>query len=91
MPNFMLFSISKSTSKNLPIQSLLMTGFISGVVTPKDKTKSNPLANQKVSSITKSVVSFSSFPVSLRGALAPKELPGLKHGTKKNKENKSAS
>ena len=37
---------------------MLMTGVISGVVTPKDKTKSNPLANEKVRSITKSVVSF---------------------------------
>ena len=70
---------------------MLMTGVISGVVTPKDKTKSNTLANQKVRSITKSVVRFYSFPVSLRGAFAPKELPVLKHGTKMNRGNKSAS
>ena len=68
----MLFSILKATPPKAPIQSMLMTGVISGVVTPKDKTKSNPLANQKVRSITKSVVNFSSFPVSLRGAFAPK-------------------
>ena len=37
---------------------MLMTGVISGIVTPKDKTKSTPLANQKVRSVTKSVVSF---------------------------------
>ena len=35
-----------------------MTGVISGVVTPKDKTKSNPLARLKVRIFTKSVVSF---------------------------------
>ena len=52
----MLFSISKSTSQELPIQSVLRTGVISGVVTPRDKTKSNPLANQKVRSITKSIL-----------------------------------
>ena len=37
---------------------MLMTGVISGVVTPKDKAKLNTLANEKVRSITKSVVSF---------------------------------
>ena len=37
---------------------MLMTGVISGVVTPKDKARSNTLANEKVRSITKSVVSF---------------------------------
>ena len=35
-----------------------MTGVISGVVTPKDKTKSNPLARLKVRIFSKSVVSF---------------------------------
>ena len=35
-----------------------MTGVISGVVTPKDKTKSNPLAGLKVRIFWKSVVSF---------------------------------
>ena len=39
-------------------QSMLMAGVISVAVTPKDKTKSKLLANQKVMSITKSVVSF---------------------------------
>ena len=61
---------------------MLMTDVISGVVTPKDKTKSNPLANQNVRSITKSVLSFYSFPVSLKGAFAPKKLSALKHGKK---------
>ena len=68
-----------------------MTGIISGIVIPKDKTESNPYANQKVRSITKSAISFLSFPVSLRGAFGPKELPALKHGTKMNRGNKSAS
>ena len=30
-----------------------MTGALGGVVTPKDKTKSNPVANEKVRSILK--------------------------------------
>ena len=34
-----------------------MTGVISGTVTPKDKTKSNPLARVKVRIFSKSVVS----------------------------------
>ena len=38
-PNSMLFNISKSTSKKLPIESIFMTGVYSGIVTPKDKTK----------------------------------------------------
>ena len=70
---------------------MLMGWVISGVVTPKDKTKSNPLTNQKVRSITKSVVTFLSFPVLLKGAFTPRELPELKHGTKMNRNNKSAS
>ena len=35
-----------------------MTGAISRVVTPKDKTKSNSLAREKVRIFSKSVVSF---------------------------------
>ena len=70
---------------------MLMTGVISGVITPKDKTKSNTLANQKVRSIAKSMVSFWSFPVLLRGAFTSKELPALKHETIMNSDNKSAS
>ena len=66
-----------------------MTGVITGIVTPKDKKNSSPLANRKVRSIIKSVVSFYSFPVSLRGAFAPKA--ALKHGAKMNKNNKLAS
>ena len=45
--------------QNLPIQSMLMTGVISGVVTPKDKIKSNPLTNRKVRSITRKFYSSS--------------------------------
>ena len=52
----MLFSISKSTFQKLSIQSMLMTGVISEAVTPKGKTESNPVAKEKVRSITKSVV-----------------------------------
>ena len=70
---------------------MLTAGVISGDVRPIAKTKLDPLVNQKVSSITKSVVSFYSFPVSLRGAFAPKELPALKNGAKMKSNNKSAS
>ena len=35
-----------------------MIGVLSGVVTPKGKIKLNPLANQRVRPITKSVVNF---------------------------------
>ena len=35
-----------------------MTGVISGVVTPKEKRKSNPLAREKVRILSKSVVGF---------------------------------
>ena len=41
------------------------TSVIKGFVTPKDKTKSNSLARQKVRILSKSVVSFYSLPVSL--------------------------
>ena len=37
---------------------MLMTGAISGVVTHKDKTKSNSLARLKVRTFSESVVSF---------------------------------
>ena len=43
-----------------------MTGVISWVITPKDKTKSKSLARQKVRIFSKSVVRFKSFPVSLK-------------------------
>ena len=48
----------------------------------QNKTKSNPLVNQKLRCITKFVVSFYSLSMSLKGAFAPKELPTLKHGAK---------
>ena len=66
---------------------MYMAGVISEVITPKGNTKSTSLANKKFRSIIKSVVSFYSFPVSLRGAFVPKELPALKHGTKMNRDN----
>ena len=40
-----------------------MTGVISGFVTTKDKTKSDLLDRLKLKIFSKSVVSFSSFPV----------------------------
>ena len=52
-----------------------MTGVISGIVTPKYKTRSNSLARQKVEILSKSVVSFQYFPMSLRGgSFTPKLL-----------------
>ena len=66
---------------------MLMTGVITGAVTPKYKTKSNPFNNSKVRFITKYVVSFWSFPVPLRVTFAAKELPALKHGKKTNTDN----
>ena len=63
----MLFSISIQTLPKLDGQLMPMTGAISGVVTPKDKTKSNLLARQKVRTFSNSVASFWSFSVSLIG------------------------
>ena len=49
----MLFSISKIFPK-VEGQLMPMTGVITGVVTPKDKTKSNPVAREKVRIFSKS-------------------------------------
>ena len=57
---------------------MLMTGVTSGVVTPKDKTKLNSIANKNVRFITKSVVNSQSLAVSLTGGFASKELPNIK-------------
>ena len=54
----MLFSTSKQSFPTLPGQLTSMTGVVSGVVTPKDKTKSNPLARGKNRILSKSVVSL---------------------------------
>ena len=43
-----------------------MTGIISGVFTPKDKTKLNPLTRQKFRIFLKSMVSSCSFPSGIR-------------------------
>ena len=56
--NPLLFSISKQSFQKLPRQLMPMTEVISWSVTPKDKTKSNPLAREKVSIFSKSAVSF---------------------------------
>ena len=42
-------------------------------------------------SITNSMVRVYSFPMSLKGAFTPKELAVLKHGTKTNRDKKSAA
>ena len=54
----MLFSISKKSYPKLPGQLMPMTGDISEVVRPKDKTKSNPLAKEQVRILSKPVVNF---------------------------------
>ena len=69
--NSILFSISKHYFSKIQSQLMIITGFISRMVTPKDKSKSNPLARLKVRIFSKSVVSFQSFPVSLRGRSLP--------------------
>ena len=56
--NPMLFSISKHSFPKIQGQLMPMTGVISRVITPKDKTTSNPLARLKVRIFSKSVVSF---------------------------------
>ena len=43
----MLFNGSQPTAQKLTIQSMLMTGIIIWIVTPENKTRSNPLANKK--------------------------------------------
>ena len=69
-----------------------MIGVISGIVTLKDKTKSDPFIKQNVRIFSKFVVSFWSFPMALRvGVFTPKGLPALKHGSKMKRDNKSAS
>ena len=57
----MLFSISNETFPKIQGQLIAMTRFISGVVTPKDKTDSNPLAILKVRIFSKDVVSLESY------------------------------
>ena len=63
----MLFSISKHSFAGIKGQLMPIIGVISGVVTPKDKNKSNSLARLKVRIFSKSMVTFYSFAVSLRG------------------------
>ena len=60
------------------MQSMLIVGVLSQVVTYKVKKNSNPLAILKIGSIGKSMVSSSSFPTSLRRVFTIKELPASK-------------
>ena len=62
-PNPMLFTISKQSFSELPSQ--LMPRVISRVITSKDKMK--PPYQRKSQVLSKSVVSFQSSPVPLRG------------------------
>ena len=57
-PNPMLFTISRQTFPKIQGQLMPMTGVISGVIIPTDKTKSNLLAIIKVGIFPKSLVSF---------------------------------
>ena len=54
----MFFSISKQSFPKLLGQLMPVIGVASGVVTAKDKTKSNPHAREKVRILSKSVVGF---------------------------------
>ena len=58
-PNPMLFNISKQTFPKTQGQQMRMTGIISRVVTPKEKTNWNPLATLKVWIFSRSAVSSS--------------------------------
>ena len=70
-----------------------MTEVISGVVTPRDKTKSNPLARLKLRIFSISVVSFYSLSQCHydEEVYTPNEVSASKHGSKINRGNKSAS
>ena len=57
-PNPMLFSRSKQTFPKTEANLMPMTRITCWFVTPKDKTKSNPLASLKVMMLSKSDVSF---------------------------------
>ena len=76
--------------KKLPIQSMLLTCYKWDCNT-KVKIKWSLVPNQKFRSVAKSVVSFYSFPVLLRGAFTLKKLPALKDDTKMKRDNKTAS
>ena len=52
----MLLSISNHSFRRIKVQLMPMTGVISGLVTAKGKTKSNPLTRLKVRIFSKSVV-----------------------------------
>ena len=87
----MLFSKSKQSSSKLPSQLMPITGVISRVVTPEEKKKSIPIARQKVRT-SKFVVSSSLSQCHYEeGVFTPKGLPASKHGSKMNRDNKSAS
>ena len=88
----MLLSIRKHSFSRIQGQLTHMNGVISGIATPKDKTKSNPLNRIKVRIFSKSEAVFSSFPMSLKEKVyTPNELPESKHGNKINRGNKSES
>ena len=70
----MLLSISKHSFSRIQGQLMPMTGVISGVVTPKDKNKSNHLARLKVRIFSKSVIGFWYFPGSGKEKRTKKEL-----------------
>ena len=54
----MLLSISKHSFRRIKVEVMPMTGVISGLVTPKGKTNSNPLATLKVRIFSKFLVGF---------------------------------
>ena len=62
----MLFSISKDSFPKMQVQVMPMTGVISGVIKPKNKTKSNSLARLKVRIFSKICGEFLVFPSVIR-------------------------
>ena len=88
----MLFSVSKESCSILAPQAMLMTDILSPPFTPRDKTKSNALAGEKVRNLLESVVSFLSSPMSLRRMSFHSQRPtSIKAWSKMNRDHKSAS
>ena len=87
----MLFSISKQTSSKLQSQLRPISQVISGVIPHKGK-RNSILLLEKIQDFIKICDTFLVFPVSLRGwIITPKGLSASKHGSKMNRNNKSAS
>ena len=78
--------IQRTSHTQLPVQLIPMSGVISGVMRPQDKTKSNPVTREKARIFSKSGVNFYSIPVSLkRGSFHSQKATSIKRW-KQNKQ-----